>query len=94
MVDGPVMSDFERARWERAKGRASEHNPGDALKAFLDDIVKGKCEPRHLIIVYANKNGEDEKDSVGWYQAGDLEHLAQVGLLDTAKYIMNQDYRD
>ena len=86
------MDDITRARWQKI-GMAADHKAIDALRAALADAESGKLDAKHIIVIYtSNKTDTSKEDSVGWYQAGPLEHFAQVGLLDTAKFIMNNDY--
>jgi len=88
-----AIDDLSRRRWETVSG-TSNHKPETALRAALDALLTGKKNFKHVIVIYATteNEGEDILAPVGWYQAGELEHFGQVGLIDTAKFIMHEDY--
>ena len=86
--ESPPVADFAVQRWNK-KENPGAHSPRDALIAALRDLDSGVIDPRHIIIVYANKGDVDEDALTGYYQAGDLHGVYGVlGLLARANHLI------
>lgn len=84
----PAIADFAAQRWNK-RDDPGAHTPRDALIAALRDIDSGVIDPRHLVIVYAQKTEPNEDPKTGYYQAGDLGGVyGALGLLARASHLI------
>lgn len=77
--DTPVVS-FAAARFDKV-GDPAEHKPADALEAALEWVKNPENGPYNHVIICLGRTAEDGGSATKWFQAGDYQYHAQMGLL-------------
>lgn len=75
----PVVS-FAAARFDKV-GDPAKHKPADALEAALEWVKNPENGPYNHVIICLGRTVEDGGSATKWFQAGDYQYHAQMGLL-------------
>lgn len=79
------MDDFLAKRWD-TKDNPKDLKPIEAVKALLRDMEAGKPVDHVMILVWA----DGPEGGTGWYQAGNLDSLSQLGMLTRLQIQMEE----